>query len=117
MDIAVIKDNQCINVCLFNDLQTAQNFLAAGVWPGASEVLEAPEGYGIGDGYADGVWTKAPSETPKPVEPMVPTPTLSERLAAAETKNKQLSAQLTAAGKQIEMLEGCVIELAQTVYA
>lgn len=117
MNIAVIKDGACVNVCVFQDLKTAQSFLKANVWPGASEVLEAPDGYGIGDSYEDGEWTKAPSEQPEIVEPMEPTPTLSERLAAAETKNKQLSAQLTAAGNQIEMLEGCVIELAQTVYA
>ena len=106
-----------MNVCVFQDLKTAQSFLKANVWSGASEVLEAPDGYGIGDSYANGAWTKAPSEQPEIVELMEPTPTLSERLAAAETKNKQLSAQLTAAGNQIEMLEGCVIELAQTVYA
>lgn len=117
MNIAVIKDGKCINMCVFDDMVIARNFLSAGVWPGASDVLEAADGYGIGDSYADGVWTKAPSEVPEPIEPMEPTPTLSERLAAAETKNKQLSAQLTAAGNQIEMLEGCVIELAQTVYA
>lgn len=114
MTIAVIKDGKCIHMCVFDDMVIARNFLSAGVWPGASDVLEAADGYGIGDSYADGVWTKAPSEKPEPTEP---TPTLSERLAAAETKNKQLSAQLTAAGNQIEMLEGCVIELAQTVYA
>lgn len=117
MNIAVIKDGVCVNVCVFQDLKTAQSFLKANVWPGASEVLETPDGYGIGDSYADGAWTKAPSERPEPVEPVEPEPTLSERLTAAEKQNKLLTAQLTAAGNQIEMLEGCVIELAQTVYA
>jgi len=117
MNIAVIKDSMCINVCVFNDLETAYNFLKANVWPGASEVLEVPDGYGIGDSYVDGEWTKAPSEQPEIVEPVEPTPTLGERLTAAEKQNKLLTAQLTAAGNQIEMLEGCVIELAQTVYA
>ena len=49
MNIAVIKDGVCVNVCVFQDLKTAQSFLKANVWPGASEVLEAPDGYGIGD--------------------------------------------------------------------
>lgn len=62
MNIAVIKDGVCINMCVFDDIVIARNFLAMNVWPGASEVLEAPDRYGIGDSYADGVWTKAPSE-------------------------------------------------------
>ena len=62
MTIAVIKDGVCINMYVFDDIVIARNFLAMNVWPGASEVLEAPDGYGIGDSYADGVWTKAPSE-------------------------------------------------------
>lgn len=111
MTIAVIKDGICIDVCLFEDLTIAKNFLAIGVWPGATAVLELPDGHGVGSSYDGEKWTKPEPETPNTEQ------TLTERLAAAETKNKQLSAQLTAAGNQIEMLEGCVIELAQTVYA
>lgn len=62
MDIAVIKNGICINVCVFSDLATARNFLAMNVWPGASEVVEVTGGYGIGDSYVNGEWTKAPSE-------------------------------------------------------
>lgn len=40
-----------------------------------------------------------------------------KRVTRAEYKNKQLTAQLKAAGDQLELLEGCVIEMAQTVYA
>ena len=117
MNIAVIKDGVCVNVCVFQDLKTAQSFLKANVWPGASEVLEAPDGYGIGDSYADGAWTKAPSEQPEPVEPVEPTPTLGERLTAAESKNKLLSAQVQAQSERVEFLEDCIAEMAMQVYA
>lgn len=116
MNIAVIKDGVCVNVCVFQDLKTAQSFLKANVWPGASEVLEAPDGYGIGDSYADGAWTKAPSERPEPVEPVEPTPTLSERLTAAEKQNKLLSAQIKAQSERTEFLEDCIAEMATLVY-
>lgn len=71
MNVGIIKSGVCINTCLFADLQTAQAFLAAGVWPDADSVTELPNGYGIGDSY-DGIsWTKAPIPEP-PVTPIAP---------------------------------------------
>ena len=116
MNIAIIKDGVCIDMCVFEAIQTAQEFLQGDVWPGASHALEAPDGYGIGDSYADGAWTKAPSKQPEPVEPVEPAPTLSERLTAAEKQNKLLSAQIKAQSERTEFLEDCIAEMATLVY-
>lgn len=79
MTIAIISNQVVVNVAVFNDLETAQSFLASGVWPEADAVLELPEGYGIGDTY-DGEWH---NQTFKPEpEPEPETPTI-ERIAAA----------------------------------
>ena len=115
MNIAIIKDGKCVNIALFDGLETAQSFLAAGVYD-ADSVVELPDGYGIGDSYADGAWTKAPSEQPEPVEPVEPTPTLGERLTAAEKQNKLLSAQIKAQSERTEFLEDCIAEMATLVY-
>lgn len=108
MTIAVIKDALCTDVCEFADMDTANAFLQAGAWQGATAVIEPPEGYGIGDTYSDGVWQKR-EETARE-EP-------TDRLTELEVENRQLTAKLTAASTQIEMLESCIIEIAQTVYA
>ena len=89
MNIAVIKDGVCVNVCVFQDLKTAQSFLKANVWQGASEVLEAPDGYGIGDSYADGVWTKVPSEDVD--EPALMTLNLTEDTDRIRVRNLIIS--------------------------
>lgn len=107
MTIAVIKDTVCSDVCEFADLDTAKAFLNAGAWQGATAVIELTAGFGIGDTYTDGVWTKREETTEES----------TDRLAELEAANKQLSAKLAAANNQLEMLESCVIELAQTVYA
>ena len=73
MKIAIIKNQKCINVALFDDLKTAQDFLTQGVWE-ADSVTELPEGFGIGDFY-DGEWTKAPQPEPEPPLPPAPDPT------------------------------------------
>ena len=108
MTIAVIKDTVCIDICEFTDLDTANAFLKAGAWAGATAVIEPPEGYGIGDTYSDGVWQKCEEEAQE--EPV-------DKLTELEAENKTLTAKLTAASNQIEMLESCIIEIAQTVYA
>lgn len=79
MNIAIIKDGTCINIAVFDNLDTAQQFLTAGVYQ-ADSIIELPDGYGIGDSYDGSTWTKAPE--PEPVEPEV---TLEERVAAIET--------------------------------
>lgn len=86
MNIAIIKDGTCINIALFDSLETAQSFLTAGAFE-ADSVVELPNGYGIGDSYDGTTWTKAPEPVepepePEPVEPEV---TLEERVAAIET--------------------------------
>lgn len=89
MTISVIKDGVCINMCVFDDIVIARNFLAMNVWPGASEVLEAPDEYGIGDSYADGVWTKAPSEDVD--EPALMTLNLTEDANRVRVRNLIIS--------------------------
>lgn len=86
MNIAIIKDGTCINIVVFDRLDTAQQFLTAGVYQ-ADSIIELPDGYGIGDSYDGSTWTKAPEPVepepePEPVEPEV---TLEERVAAIET--------------------------------
>ena len=86
MNIAIIKDGTCINIAVFDNLDTAHQFLTASVYQ-ADSVLELPAGYGIGDSYDGTTWTKAPEPVepepePEPVEPEV---TLEERVAAIET--------------------------------
>lgn len=79
MNIAIIKDNLCINIALFDSLETAQSFLTAGVYD-ADAVVELPDGYGIGDSYDGSAWTKAPEPEPEPE----PTATLEARVTAIE---------------------------------
>lgn len=71
MNVGIIKSGSCANVCIFADLQTAQAFLAGGVWPGAESVVTLPDGYGIGDSYDGTSWTKAPIPEP-PAAPIAP---------------------------------------------
>lgn len=79
MNIAIIKDGTCINIALFDTLETAQSFLTAGVYD-ADAVVELPDGYGIGDSYDGSAWAKAPEPEPEPE----PTATLEERVTAIE---------------------------------
>ena len=79
MTIAIISNHAVINAAIFDNIETAQSFLASGVWPEADAVLELPEGYGIGDTY-DGEWhnqTFKPEPEPEPETPAI------ERIAAA----------------------------------
>ena len=79
MTIAIISNHTVINAAIFDNIETAQSFLASGVWPEADAVLELPEGYGIGDTY-DGEWhnqTFKPEPEPEPETPAI------ERIAAA----------------------------------
>ena len=81
MVVAIISNHAVINAAIFNDIETAQSFLASGVWPEADAVLELPEGYGIGDTY-DGEWHhQTVTLEPEPEPEVEPTPI--ERIAAA----------------------------------
>lgn len=79
MTIAILSNQTVINAAIFNDIETAESFLASGVWPEADTVLELPEGYGIGDTY-DGEWH---NQTFKPEPEPDPEPSALERIAAA----------------------------------
>ena len=79
MVVAILSAQTVINAAIFDNIETAQSFLASGVWPEADAVLELPEGYGIGDTY-DGEWhnqTFKPEPEPEPETPAI------ERIAAA----------------------------------
>lgn len=71
MKIAVIENHYIRDVAVFRDLETAQAFLNRGMFPGAAEVVGCPYGYGIGDLYENGVFTKADGTTPA-LEPELP---------------------------------------------
>lgn len=84
MNVAIIKDGTCINIALFDSLETAQSFLTAGVYD-ADTVIELPDGYGIGDMYDGTTWTKAPEPEPEEPEPGPESgATLEERVTAIE---------------------------------
>jgi hypothetical protein len=67
MNIGIIKSTVCVNSTIFDDLETAEEFLSTNVWPGADAVAELPDGYGIGDICTNGVWSK-PEDLPPDVE-------------------------------------------------
>lgn len=115
MNIAIINSSVCVDINVFDDMNTAQAFFEAGVWPDAEAIVELPDGYGIGDSYdaQTGEWTKAPA----PEEPEEPEPTLEERLEATEEENRQLKAQVKAQSQSLLMLEDCLVEMAGVVYA
>lgn len=117
MNIGIIKSTVVIDAALFDDMATAQQFLALGVWPGADVVAELPEGYGIGDSYDGENWIKAPTTQPEEPQTEEPTPTAEERIAELETINRQQAAKITAQTQSITMLEDCLVEMAGVVYA
>lgn len=85
MNIAIISGGKVINTAVFEDLKTAEEFLAMRVWPEAEAVIELPDGYGIGDMYDGATWTKAPEPEPEEPEPGPESgATLEERVTAIE---------------------------------
>ena len=86
MRYAVIENSICVNVIV------AEPDFAKEI--GAVEILD---GYGIGDIYSDGEWSKAPEPEPQP-EPGGDT---ESRLIALE-KNKADKNDLTAIAEAIE---------------
>lgn len=120
MNVGVISIQTVIDAAVFDDIETAQFFLASGLWPDADMVIALPDGFGIGDRYDSqtGEWTKAPApEEPEEPEPPEPEPTLEERLEATEEENRQLKAQVKAQSQSLLMLEDCLVEMAGVVYA
>lgn len=67
MNIALInkQTNICENVAVFDSMETAENMLGS-----TYNLTEAQEGYGIGDIYKGGKWSKA-EPTPTEHEPTI----------------------------------------------
>ncbi|MCL2079404.1 MAG: hypothetical protein FWH17_06110 [Oscillospiraceae bacterium] len=59
MNIAVLKETLCFNIIEAETMKTAKTLLKAGAFGDADDVEELPDGFGIGDRYIDGQWTKA----------------------------------------------------------
>lgn len=60
-------------------------------------------------------WTPLPIPEPEP-EPE-PDPTTEDRVAALESENKTLKAQVSAQSEQMDFYEECIAEMASVVYA
>jgi len=60
MNIATIKDDVCIGVYVFESLETARETAYTGLLGDMDDLLELPDGYGIGDSYLNGGWSKKP---------------------------------------------------------
>lgn len=79
MRVGFIKDTKCFNTAVFDSAMVVQEFEERLKQDGVVDtIVTLPEGFGIGDIYVDGVWTK--QEIPAPV--YVPTP--EERIEALE---------------------------------
>ena len=53
----------------------------------------------------------------EPPAPPDPAPTTEERVAALESENKTLKAQVSAQSEQMDFYEECIAEMATVVYA
>ena len=58
VNIGILKSGTCIDTAVFCSVETARDFLESGVWPEADAVTVLPEGFGIGDAFGGGSWTK-----------------------------------------------------------
>lgn len=68
MNYAFIKDDVCFNIAVFEDLEQARAFQEVMQRDGLlDKVVELPIGFGVGDKYLDGIWSKA-EHTPVPTE-------------------------------------------------
>lgn len=77
---------------------------------GISNTL-VPTGYGIGDTYSNGVWSKAKSTLPTP-DPTTHQPNIGDLI----DENKLLKAQLQAQTERSDFIEDCIAEMATVVY-
>ncbi|MDW5300763.1 MAG: hypothetical protein SA378_11615 [Sedimentibacter sp.] len=79
MTIAFIKNNICVNIVVFKDDTELNDFKVNYMTQSLIEdAIVLPEGFGIGDYYINGIWTKAP------IVEIVIGPTIEERLILAE---------------------------------
>ena len=60
-------------------------------------------------------WT--PLHIPEPEPEPEPSPTTEDRVAALESENKTLKAQVSAQSEQMDFYEECIAEMASVVYA
>lgn len=106
MKIGILRDGVCIDVCVFDSLGVARDFLSQGVWKGANQVLSIPGGFGIGDKYSNGKWERLNfPENPEP------TP-----ISLLQEENKLLKSQLQAQTERSDFIEDCIAEMAMMVY-
>ncbi len=76
MNYAFIKNNICINVVVFETEDKANSFKTTMKRDGlVDDIIICPDGFGIGDTYTNGDWTKVNQ---------IPIPTIEERLKATE---------------------------------
>lgn len=72
MNYAFIKNNICFNIAVFDDIEIVEEFKIVLKQDGIVDDIPAlPEGFGIGDKYEDGVWTKAETIPELPKEPTI----------------------------------------------
>ena len=95
MDYCILdSDNLITNIIVCEDDVTAAESGAVPSYDGAS----------IGTAY-------------KPPAPPDPSPTTEDRVAALESENKTLKAQVSAQSEQMDFYEECIAEMASVVYA
>ena len=93
-------------------------------WAIIPEEMETPN-FPFGDITVDGStppvvtsWTPLPIPEPEPdPEPTPSSTTTEERVAALESENKTLKAQVSAQSEQMDFYEECIAEMASVVYA
>ena len=79
MDFAFIKDDMCINIAVFDSQENANTFRDVMITDKiCDDIVMLDNGFGIGDSYENGVWTK--QEIPEPVYE----PTPEDRIEALE---------------------------------
>ncbi len=76
MNYAFIKNNICGNVAVFDSQEDAINFKQ---FADCDDITPAEDGFGIGDIYEGGIWTKTEHQ-----QTNVNAPTVEERLSIAE---------------------------------
>lgn len=84
MKFALIEDNKCINIAVFDEGAPMDSYREIFRHDGiCDDIVLVPEGFEIGDIYEDGVWSKGERTPVEDVEPDN-TPTAEERIAALE---------------------------------
>ena len=92
-------------------------------WAIIPEEMETPN-FPFGDITVDGStppvvtsWIPLPIPETEPTPEPEPSHTAEDRLAALESENKTLKAQVSAQSEQMDFYEECIAEMASVVYA